>query len=255
MFALLVLGSLSDLLDTMFGRFHYLAPFTVLLLCGVGFPLPEEVTLIASGLLLHQGDVRFVPITVVCSSAILLGDSIPYWLGRYYGIAALRSRWAAKVLHPERFATLEKRFRDHGNWAIFTCRFLPGLRIPGYFLAGSLKMSYARFMLLDGLGVLLSVPISIYLGKLFGAKVEELQKNMRHLHLWLALGLVSVLLILYVRARIRRRERAEPAPPTSGTPIGGVMISAPESAATGVVPVGTTLESVAPGPVEPGARG
>lgn len=251
MFALLVLGSLSDILDTMFGRFHYLAPFTVLLLCGVGFPLPEEVTLIASGLLLHQGDVRFVPITVVCSSAILLGDSIPYWLGRYYGITALRSRWAAKVLHPERFATLEKRFRDHGNWAIFTCRFLPGLRIPGYFLAGSLRMSYARFMLLDGLGVLLSVPISIYLGKLFGAKVEELQKNMRHLHLWLALGLVSVLLILYVRARIRRRERATLAPPTAGTSIGGVELP---TDAVGGTPVAGTVDSVARGPVEPGAR-
>lgn len=246
MFALLVLGTLSELLDTMFGRFHYLAPFTVLLLCGIGFPLPEEVTLIGSGLLLHQGDVQFIPITLVCSTAILLGDSIPYWLGRHYGIAALRSRWFSKVLHPERFAQLERRFLEHGNWAVFTCRFLPGLRIPGYFLAGSLKMSYARFIALDTLGVLLSVPLSIYLGKLFGESIEGLRSKMHHLHMWLAFGVISLLLIMYVRARIRRRERAEPAP-VPGTEIAAAEIASRE--------LGTSVDSAPRGPVDPGTGG
>ena len=43
-------------LSELFGDFSYTAPFVVLLLCGIGLPLPEEVTLIASGLLLHQGE-------------------------------------------------------------------------------------------------------------------------------------------------------------------------------------------------------
>ena len=94
---------------------QYLAPFVVLLLCGVGLPLPEEVTLIASGLLVHQGRADFFVITVVCATAILLGDSIPYWLGRRYGLSALRIRWVKRILHPERFALLEERFAAHGN--------------------------------------------------------------------------------------------------------------------------------------------
>lgn len=212
---LLLLG-ISQAFEAFFGRFHYLAPFTFLLLCGLGLPAPEEVALIGSGILLHQGKVEFMQITLVCSSAILLGDSIPYWLGRHYGLAALRSRWVAKVLHPERFATLERRFAEHGNWAVFTCRFLPGLRIPGYFFAGSLRMSFPRFILLDALGVLISVPASIWFGKLFGASVEELRHKMHSLHLWLAFGLVSVLLTMYVRARIRKRTPVEPPPPAGG---------------------------------------
>ena len=81
----LLVGFFADSLEYLtqwFTRFHYLAPFTVLMLCGLGAPLPEEITLIGCGLLVAQHHVGFWEITVVCSTAILLGDSIPYWLGR-----------------------------------------------------------------------------------------------------------------------------------------------------------------------------
>jgi membrane protein DedA with SNARE-associated domain len=203
----LLLIGFTDTITEFFGRFHYMAPFTVLMLCGLGLPLPEEVALIGSGILLYQGEVEFVPIILVCAAAILLGDSIPYWLGRHYGLAALKTRWVAKILHPERFAALERRFAEHGNYAVFTCRFLPGLRIPGYFVAGTLRMSYPRFIFIDFLGVLISVPASIYLGKIFGDSMESLRKSMHDLHLWLALGVVALALILILRSKWRKRDK------------------------------------------------
>jgi membrane protein DedA with SNARE-associated domain len=186
---------------------NYMAPFAVLLLCGMGLPLPEEVTLIGCGLLLHGGQVDFLPITLVCSVAILMGDTVPYWLGRRYGLGALNIGWVAKVLHPERFALIEKRFAAHGNWAIFTCRFLPGVRIPGYFAAGTLKMPFLRFLILDALGVLISVPLSIHLGRLFAAKIEDLEKQVSNFHQLLGFVVVSIVLIVWVRARSRKRDR------------------------------------------------
>ncbi len=191
----------TEYLNQIFGEFSYIAPFVVLLLCGLGLPIPEEVTLIGAGILLHQGKVELVPIVIVCSAAILIGDSVPFLLGRKYGISALKSRWIRRFIHPERFGRIERRFRDHGNWATFVCRFLAGIRIPGYFIAGTLKMSYARFLLLDGLGVLITVPISIYLGKVFGGQVET---SMGGLHLLLAFLVVSLVLILMIRSRRAR---------------------------------------------------
>jgi membrane protein DedA with SNARE-associated domain len=179
----------------------------VLLLCGVGLPLPEEVTLIGSGILLYQDRVAFVPITLVCSLAILLGDSIPFSLGRRYGLRALRVPWVARILHPERFASLERRFAQHGNWAIFTCRFLPGMRIPGYFTAGTLRMPFLRFLALDVFGVLLSVPLSIYLGRLFGGQVERLQREVRNFHHILAFAILSIVLVIVVHTLVRRNQR------------------------------------------------
>jgi membrane protein DedA with SNARE-associated domain len=203
----LLSAGLTQLFEGFFSRFNYLAPFTVLILCGLGAPLPEEVALIGSGLLLHQGEVEFVKITLVCSSAILLGDSLPFWLGRRYGLSALKHRWVARVMPPDRIARTERRFAEHGNWVVFTCRFLPGIRIPGYFFAGTMGMSFGRFMLLDSLGVLISVPASIYIGKLFGESVEMLQKRFDQLHLVLAFLVVSILLIVAGRAWVVSRER------------------------------------------------
>lgn len=191
-------------LGEIFGEFSYLAPFVVLLLCGIGAPLPEEVTLIGSGILLHRGEVEFVPIVLVCAAAILLGDSIPYWLGRRYGMNALQIRWVARILHPERFQRLQGRFEEHGNWATFACRFFAGVRIPGYFIAGTMGMRYVRFLLLDLLGVLISVPASIYLGRLFGENVERLKETVHDLHLILGVLVVVLLILLVIRTRWAR---------------------------------------------------
>lgn len=188
-------------------RFHYLGPAIILLLCGVGLPLPEEVTLIAAGLMLYQGKVEFLPITLVCAGAILAGDSLPYWLGRRVGVRALEHRLVAKVLHPERFAIVEEKFRRHGGLVVFFSRFLPGIRIPSYFTAGTLGMGYLRFLLLDGLGVLISVPTSIWIAMKFGGQVEQMKDKMENFHLILAFALITVLAIVGFRMVIRRRER------------------------------------------------
>lgn len=233
----LLVGFFADSLEYLtqwFTQYHYLAPFTVLMLCGLGAPLPEEITLIGCGLLVAQQHVGFWEITLVCSAAILLGDSIPYWLGRRFGLAALKSKLVARVLHPERFAQLERKFAANGNWAIFTCRFLPGLRIPGYFTAGTLRMSYLRFLALDSLGVLVSVPTSIWVAHVFFEKFgEELSGAMAAVsefnHIVLA-AVAAVVLGVFVWRRIRRKRTdgapeapaaATPAPSSSEPPIEG----------------------------------
>lgn len=200
----MALIEVTNFLTGMFGEFSYVAPFVVLLLCGIGLPVPEEVTLIGAGFLLHQDKVEAIPIVLVCSIAILLGDSVPFWLGRKYGPAALRTRWMRRILHPERFHRVERRFKEHGNWATFVCRFLSGVRIPGYFIAGTMRMRYSRFLLLDGLGVLITVPISVYLGWLFGGQIEQLQADMGDIHLLLGFIIVSLILIMVIKSRRSR---------------------------------------------------
>lgn len=193
-----------DYFTEVFGGLPYVAPFVVLLLCGLGLPLPEEVTLIGAGLLVYKGDVAFVPIVLVCSAAILIGDSIPYWLGRHWGPSALRIRFVRRVVHPERLARLERRFSEHGNWATFMCRFVPGIRLPGYFVAGTMGMSFPRFLLLDSLGVLISVPISIHIGRLFGDSVDEMHRANGNLHLIFAFVALTLVLVMLVRMRNRK---------------------------------------------------
>jgi len=157
-----------------------------------------------------------VPITLLCSTAILIGDSLPYFLGRRYGMRALEIPWVARVLHPERFQRFRKRFDEHGNWAIFGCRFLPMLRIPGYFVAGTMGMRYTRLLLLDGLGVLLTVPLSILIGKLFAEQTDRLKEAFGDLHLILALLVTVLVIAIVIRVRWSRTAAGGSGPPPGG---------------------------------------
>jgi membrane protein DedA with SNARE-associated domain len=115
----------------------------------------------------------------------------------------------ARILHPERFAKLERKFADNGNLSVFTCRFLPGLRIPGYFIAGTLGMSYARFLVLDSLGVLVSVPTSIWVAmvffKKFGEEIEGAAKAVSDFNHVVLAGLVVLVIAVVIRKRVKKK--------------------------------------------------
>jgi len=211
----MLLLELTEKFQEIFQDFAYMGPFIGLLLCGLGLPLPEETFLLLAGILLYKGEVEYVPITLLCSAAILLGDSLPYYLGRRYGMRALEIAWVRRLVHPERFTRFRKRFDAHGNWAIFGCRFLPMIRIPGYFIAGTMGMRYTRLLFLDGLGVVLTVPISIYFGKLFGGQLERLKDKVQDLHLILGFLVLVLVIVLVFKARMNRSGTGPGAPPAA----------------------------------------
>jgi membrane protein DedA with SNARE-associated domain len=174
----------------------YLAPFIVLVLCGFGLPIPEEITMLGAGFLSHRGDVDFVAVMFVCFAATLIGDSVPYWVGRRFGRQALRSRAVRRAVHPERLRSIERRFARNGLWAVFACRFLPGVRLPAWFTAGTLGIPYHRFIAVDALGAALMTPVFVGLGRLSGEKIAELEGRVEGLTQ--ILGFVALALIVGV---------------------------------------------------------
>lgn len=230
----MLLLELSHSLTEFFAEWTYLGPFVVLFLCGIGLPLPEEVTLIGAGFLVYEGQAEYIPITIICSVAILLGDSIPFWLGRKYGISLLReSRWLRKLISPRQIDRVQQKFDKHGSWATFLFRFFAGVRIPGYFVSGSLGLSYPRFLILDALGVLISVPISIFLGMWFGGRVDELKESMEYFHTVLAF-LVIAMVIVFVWKAFRRPRRESDSDLKLGETLEHPPKSAEESRSEGV---------------------
>lgn len=193
------------MLSGFFSEFGYLAPFTVLVLCGFGFPLPEEVTMLGSGFLLYQGRVEGLPIVAVCFAATLLGDSVPYWFGRVYGRKALKVRAVRRVLHPERLRAIERRFRRNDTRAVFVCRFLPGLRLPAWFTAGTLGMGYPRFLAVDALGAAIMTPLFVWLGFESGEKIAELESKVENLHQILGFVVLGLAVILLVHLTFSKR--------------------------------------------------
>ncbi len=162
-----------DHLITLFNVHGYLAVFVVLLVSGFGVPIPEDVSLVAGGIIAGLG---YADVRVMCAvglAGVLIGDMTVFLVGRHFGARALRLRWVAHLLTPRRYAQVQEKFERYGNRLMFVARFLPGLRTAVFLSAGmSQRVSFARFIALDGLAALISVPVWIGLGY-YGAENRE----------------------------------------------------------------------------------
>jgi membrane protein DedA with SNARE-associated domain len=202
---------LLERLITIFAENGYLAVFIALMICGAGLPLPEDITLVAGGVIAGLGYVNVHGMFALAMFGVLLGDSAIFLLGHHYGARMLKWRLVARVLTPKRYAMVQEKFVRYGNRMLFIARFLPGMRTTVYITAGtSHRVSFTRFLLIDGLAALISVPFWVYLGY-FGADNHEwLMKWVRRGQgsLWALVGLV-VLAVLVLWWRHRRHARAQ----------------------------------------------
>ncbi|MDF3818680.1 DedA family protein [Leptospira sp. 96542] len=167
-----------DFLQTLvsfFMQFGYFAVFGILILCGFGLPVPEDISLTAGGVISGLGYTNVHIMFFVGMAGVLIGDSFVFWLGSHYGERALRLPILNRVLHPERFGKVQEQFKKYGPWVVFFGRFTPGLRMPIFFTAGSSKqISFLRFFLTDGFAAAISVPIWVYLGYYGAHNFDEL---------------------------------------------------------------------------------
>ena len=153
------------LLETFFQNFGYAAVFFVLVVCGFGVPIPEDITLVAGGVISGLGYANVHLMFVVGMAGVLVGDGIMFLLGRHFGEQILRFKPVRKLMPPKRYAQVQEKFDKYGNYVLFVARFLPGLRSPIFLTAGmSGKVSFWRWLVMDGIAALISVPIWVYLG-------------------------------------------------------------------------------------------
>ncbi|AVY94203.1 MULTISPECIES: DedA family protein [Microvirgula] len=200
-----------DILQTLidfFTGYGYAAVFLVLLACGFGVPIPEDVTLVAGGIISGLGYTNEHTMFLVGMAGVLAGDSTMFMIGRLYGPRVRRFKFVRRILTPQRFRMVQQKFARYGNWVLFVARFLPGLRTPIFLTAGmSRRIPFWRFLLLDGLAALISVPIWVYLGH-FGANNREwlMQMVSRGQHGLYALMAVIAVALFAVWWRKRKRK-------------------------------------------------
>lgn len=201
---------LLERLITFFAEHGYVAVFMALLLCGAGLPLPEDITLVAGGVIAGLGYADVHIMAAVTMVGVLLGDAGMFLLGHHFGVHMLQWKPISLLMPPRRYAKMQDKFARYGNRLMFFARFLPGMRTAVFITAGAThRVSFWRFLLLDGLAALVSVPFWVYLGY-FGADRREwlgmwIQRGQNSL--WL-LGGVAIVVLLVLWWRRRRNAEA-----------------------------------------------
>ncbi|MBW3933936.1 DedA family protein [Neisseria meningitidis] len=170
------------LLEAFFVEYGYAAVFFVLVICGFGVPIPEDLTLVTGGVISGMGYTNPHMMFAVGMLGVLVGDGIMFAAGRIWGQKILRFKPIARIMTPKRYEQVQEKFDKYGNWVLFVARFLPGLRTAVFVTAGiSRKVSYLRFIIMDGLAALISVPIWIYLGEYGAHNIDWLMAKMHSL--------------------------------------------------------------------------
>ncbi len=194
-----------DLLISIFSDYGYLAVFVMLLLCGFGLPIPEDITLVAGGIIAGLGYADVHTMFAVCMAGVLIGDGIMFTLGHHFGQRILAFAPVRRLVTPQRFAQVQEKFVKYGNWVLFIARFLPGLRSPIFIVAGmSRRISIWRFILMDGLAASISVPVWVYLGD-YGAYnrqwlLDMISRGQAGIYSLLGIGAL-IIIIIYIRHR------------------------------------------------------
>jgi membrane protein DedA with SNARE-associated domain len=156
----------------------YLLIFIVLVLTGSGLPIPEEVPIIAAGILSAQETLDPWLAFITCLLGAIIGDCVMYIIGYHFGRPVLQEHpWWARFVTAEREAQIEQQFRLHGFKVFFVARFLVGIRSPVYLTAGILRVSFRRFLLIDLFCATMVVGTFFGLTYLFGTTVAKWLKQ------------------------------------------------------------------------------
>ena len=198
---------LQELLD----RLTYAGILLVLLLGSLGVPIPEEMPIVAAGILSHERLMRWWLALPVCLLGVLAGDVTLYWIGRRWGERVLDWRAVRWVLTAEREQWLTERYREHAMKTVAMARHVAGLRAAAFLTAGIAHVPFWKFLVADAAAAAVSVPLAFTLAYLFTNRVTAILADVHRVEHWMAVAAliaVTAALIVYVRRSSRRISKA-----------------------------------------------
>jgi membrane protein DedA with SNARE-associated domain len=195
----------------------YLWLTTILLLCGLGLPIPEDISLIAAGYFAYKRVLDVNTAFAVCFAAVLAGDTMAFFMGRFFGRRVLASPFARRYFTPRRQLRVRAYFRKFGSKVVLIGRFTPGFRFTIFFTAGTLHLRPSVFLVYDFSAAAFSVPVLVYSAWYFGGQIDRVVKYTRQTEHGILVAIAVTVLVLLGKARRRRRKRQGAAAPEAQT--------------------------------------
>jgi membrane protein DedA with SNARE-associated domain len=145
---------MNDLLATL-ARHGYSLTFGMLLAEAMGLPLPAAIALVSAGAAIASHTLMGSGIVLAAMVGLMAGDSLQFWLGRYTGWALLGFLCRLSMNPETCMLRSAESFYKRGKLTVVIAKFIPGVNTMAAPLAGSMKMRYGQFLMLDFAGALL----------------------------------------------------------------------------------------------------
>ena len=147
--------------------------------------LPGDSLLFVAGAMFASSDENILLIAIFLFIAAVIGDTLNYHIGKYFGNKMLTG-YFAKFINPKIIEKTHQYFEKHGGRTIIIARFVPLVRTGAPFVAGVGNMPYKHFLTYNVVGGFIWIFLLLFAGYFFG-NIPLIKNN---------LSLVTMIIIL-----------------------------------------------------------
>lgn len=197
--------ALIDWLLTTIGALGYPGIFLLMAMESSIIPVPSELVMPPAGYLAAQGQMNSL-IAILCGTAgSLVGAYANYYAAHYLGRPLLLKYGKYVWITEEKFARVERYFKDHGEISTFIGRLLPVVRHLISLPAGLAGMNHVKFTIYTLAGAGIWVTILTYIGYFIGANRELI---MQYSHQAVIGVIIVSAVVIYFYIRNHRKKKA-----------------------------------------------
>lgn len=170
-------------------------PVMLLLLLAFATLLSEDLTCIAAGALVANGNLHFAAASAACFTGIFAGDVLLLLLGRGARRSTLLRSFITRVISPQRLADSATWLERRGVAAIIASRFMPGTRLPLYVSVGFLGRANARYIVAFAFACAIWTPALVALAWWGGDSALSWFSRYEQYSTWIVLGIVLAVVL------------------------------------------------------------
>jgi membrane protein DedA with SNARE-associated domain len=190
-------------LHTLQGIPAYSLVLGLLVACGIGAPINEDIVLLMAAALTLSGVMEPLPLLLIAWCGLITGDALVFHWGHRFGARLLRTSFFSRIVPEYKLLSLQDRIRRHGPIYIFVIRFLPGIRTALFFAAGSMKLPYRYLFIYDGVAAAIELPLLIYGVRYLGGRWQEILQLIEHFQSYIVVGVLLMLFVSVLRRRLK----------------------------------------------------
>src|SRR2546423_3070931 len=151
----------------------YVVLFASVLAQQLGVPLPCLPFIVAAGAFAYSGELNWAAALLLACSAALIADFVWFEIGRVRGARVLQFLCRISLEPDYCVRRTENTFARYGAKTLIVGKIVPGISAVATPMAGVYGLARSRFLLFDGLGILLWVGTFELLGYGFSDQLED----------------------------------------------------------------------------------
>ncbi len=188
------------------GALGYPGVFILMAMESSVIPIPSELVVPPAGFLAQKGEMNMAVVILLGTLGSLVGAYANYFAAHYLGRPLLLRYGKYVLITEEKFAKVERYFRNHGEISTFIGRLIPVVRHLISLPAGLAGMNHAKFALYTSLGAGIWVTVLAFIGYFIGAE-EKLVMQYSRQALLVAMVLSAALIVAYVKRHRNMKKR------------------------------------------------